>query len=606
MPGIRPGIRLCRWSCRTRTTTTTKAAPQIAPHEEACPKCEEIQEAITKRTIILTERPEDANIKKAFLQAINGLMNDVGGYVVIHADDPHFLDEFDKKVDKDLKKLIPDGSLFVDNFSRHFYEDDPHHVVFRVKHPRADLFLSTLEFHTYESLNSGKDVVTQLQMQSLVRNALTPVPGHELDPASGKENNNIPDKKLDQVPKQWLNETNESWDFTQDLEVKDGENHFQENVFRQAKDINLGTKLDKLAKEKYLREGFIDTEKHPVSRVTDLVSHLWTKFDLPQYISLFSKNRDGGAVYFGIRETKKRADTGSGTKKPQASKEQNGSGSQTKKGKIGTVFICNRFKLTREERIETAKIIKEKVKGTMSWFGDSASDPGINTLFHLVNPRNSTQTKSNQSGDQGQKEPDEQDGPKAKSSGDSKTEAESEKHRDDRQVQVTEAEGNTNGKDFRVTERERDGKGEVKEAVKWGNDEETGLREGKKGDGTTETKDKRDDGASGSTDNEKKGSGESGLAASLESGTLVTYGTEPQGKENVSNDWCVIEVKVYYYHGVIFTIKEGPEAYIYDKTTKNAKEIPPGIWVKKMQEAAQSSDAGVDLKFFGAQIVTVE
>ncbi|KAK7089511.1 hypothetical protein V1264_024422 [Littorina saxatilis] len=191
-----------------------------------------------------------------FLRMVNALLNQGGGVIYIHSK-PHLLAFWDEQIDNDLMELVPDDTLFDNNFERRVITGE-NHVIFRVKPGHRPC--STRDFHSKVSLNKGLTDPTHPQMRRLLKVDRQP-----------PDNTDPPDQIVTPSALQ------------QGAVIR-----FQENVYTQAKVVQQN-KLSRV---------------RAATPVTKLVNYWWNELKLPLYIAAFTKQRHGGSFFLGLREEK--------------------------------------------------------------------------------------------------------------------------------------------------------------------------------------------------------------------------------------------------------------------------------------------------------------
>lgn len=190
-----------------------------------------------------------------FLKMVNTLCNEGGGFVLIHTEQ-QYLTFFDEQVDDRLMSMIPDGSMFDENFRTKRVDDQ--HVSFQVL-PSNNRQLCVLDFHSTISLNKGRAKPDYRQMKHLLNRA-PPFSHYSL-----------------------------SSPFKAERLVRGDIVPFIETRNMQAKLI--------MDRDMELVSG--------TSRGEKLLSLSWEKLDLPDFISGFSKQKEGGHYCLGLEEEKK-------------------------------------------------------------------------------------------------------------------------------------------------------------------------------------------------------------------------------------------------------------------------------------------------------------
>ena len=201
-----------------------------------------------------------------FLKIINAMLNEGHGILCVHTSTPHLLGPFDEAVNKRMFSLIPDDTLFDDNFERHF--KDKEHVIFRVR-PRRRPF-STCCFNTKLSTDTGLVDPTPGQMRYFLK----------------KQSETHPDQQDSEIPEQ-----DTTLIFTEGEEVKVSIGNtdivFQESIRTQAKQMPQ------------MSEG--DRKKWSYGNILRFFEE---KNRLQKYITAFSKLKTGGSIFWGVSEQK--------------------------------------------------------------------------------------------------------------------------------------------------------------------------------------------------------------------------------------------------------------------------------------------------------------
>ena len=292
--------------------------------------------------------------KTEFLTNLNALLNDGGGVMCLHVKDPHLLGAFEQSVNLAMAALVPDDTMFEDNFER--YLKDKNHVIFRVIQNSRPL--STYSFNTKVSYDKGLENPTHGQMKYYLKRKW------DEDEAPADTNTN-------------------DYTFKEGEEVKVPSGVFQENMNIQAKTIPDAVRGENEKISKLVTE-FFDKDN-------------WSTY-LPKYITAFSKLKRGGSILLGVSEHKDevlkwtRVDQSEKNElltlhKPEFDlwKDKDGlyfvaTGSPEAKGNAQTVeFRCQGIVLTREEQEELSRCIKSKVKDEMLWEPVGESSTGSRT-----------------------------------------------------------------------------------------------------------------------------------------------------------------------------------------------------------------------------------
>ena len=335
----------------------------------ACQTCQDMKQRQLYGTTVVFEKDDLIDLpsgnskekkeikegkKKEFLTNLNALFNDGGGIMCLHVKDPHMLGAFEKSVNLAMAALVPDDTMFEDNFERHL--KDKNHVIFRVKQNSRPL--STFSFNTKVSYDKGVETPTHGQMKYYLK------------------------KKWDEDEAPAGTNTND-YRFRKGDEVKVPSGVFQENMNIQAKTIP-GTVRGKNEKISKLVTEFFNKDN-------------WSKY-LPKYITGFSKLRRGGSILLGVTEHKDEVLKWTRVEEPEKTelltlhkpefdlwKDKNGlylvaTGSPEAKENAETgEFRCQGIVLTKEEQEELSERIKRKVRDEMLWEPVGESSTGSRT-----------------------------------------------------------------------------------------------------------------------------------------------------------------------------------------------------------------------------------
>ena len=221
----------------------------------------ELQKDIFEPPVTKSKKTLKRQKVEEFLKAATALMNVGRGLVCIHTQIGHFLGLFDEQIDSKLNTMIPDGSLFHENFERYF--EDNEHVFFRVQ-PRERGMVS-LSSNTKISLNVGIVEPSHHQLKMFL-------------------------EKIESQPSPAAEPRQNSMAFELGVEVGISPGVFQEDYRVQAKSIPEKLRL---------------RDPSNPGRVQQLADYMWKEMSLPSYISAFSKVVGGGMVLYGVVEEKR-------------------------------------------------------------------------------------------------------------------------------------------------------------------------------------------------------------------------------------------------------------------------------------------------------------
>ena len=207
---------------------------------------------------------------------MNALLNVGSGAVCIHIADPFRLGFFDEAVNQKMLKLIPDDTLFHENFERHYHDDN--HVIFRVI--QRERPFSTHSFNTRVLTDTGFTDPTHGQIRHFL-SRMTEATGQKRK-AENRKQRAVPSEKLtfEKDEAVLIEKTDENG--------KKKSIPFQESMGAQAKAI----------KNEIFRE-------RGQQLVSGLVSYCLDDLGAHNYMSAFSKLPTGGSLYIGVFEEKK-------------------------------------------------------------------------------------------------------------------------------------------------------------------------------------------------------------------------------------------------------------------------------------------------------------
>ena len=264
---------------------------------------------------MVSDNQKDKPKLRQFYKGINSLLNQKGGCLVIHAESTENLDTFHQKVDGKLCSLIPDHSLYTDVYDFSFL--DAQHIVYRVRPLQAGRLYSVLDFHSRTSLNSGRGLLTPFQAAQIL----------------ATEKRGVKRKRGVSVSEQGV-----SVRFTAKQQALDSDGRpLHESSTVEAKAVQ---------------------ENKP-----QLADHCWHNLHLPEYISAFAKNQDGGSIYFGLKEIDFAASP----------------------GKLKAVILVpEEVDFTSAERLSFKQNIFERVRDEMAYVGTSSPSNPIEVIFHKV------------------------------------------------------------------------------------------------------------------------------------------------------------------------------------------------------------------------------
>ena len=293
-----------------------------------------------------------------FLRAMNALLNQGSGEVIVHADKLELLNFFDEQVDDKLQKMVTDETCFTDNFERITYDEK--HIVFRVipKHRR----LSTLVANTTLSLDRGKAVPSQAQLRNL-------------GDCASEEQEDAPVNNRDT------------------LILENGQQVFVANSKRR---VPFQESRNMQAK-RMVRNDAVG------NKVEQFTEDCWKTLCLAEYISAFSKLQGGGSVYLGLKEEKIDGEKEWREMEEREYKDRlrvNGPRWKVWKNDnaccvaeesdvpVQTVqtgkVICEGVSLSEDERRLLSEGIKTRVEKEMLWLSRFPSPFPVKVLFHEI------------------------------------------------------------------------------------------------------------------------------------------------------------------------------------------------------------------------------
>ncbi|KAK7465113.1 hypothetical protein BaRGS_00037692, partial [Batillaria attramentaria] len=315
--------------------------------------------------------------KSIFFKSVNALLNCGGGAIFIHAE-TRILHFFDDQVDDTLMKMVPDDSVFEENFEQKVL--DQNHVVFRVKPGHRPL--STWSFNTKLSLNKGLIDPNHYQMRRLLSKIGTAVDQAPDYTHSSNIRALYPAKRGErmrfQVPQS----------DTDDDQQKSRILWFHENSSIQAKALADAS----------------------VTNGTGMLNYLWSglKQPLPHFITAFSKQDQGGSVFLGIKEEKliKPAwhavenmeglasvfeterifwKTAQQEKNPKVLYFAKPEDAQKKEEQTGC-FECEGVPLTEDDKASMVDLLKKNLEKDLLWYPKAPESAPVELKFHPVQP----------------------------------------------------------------------------------------------------------------------------------------------------------------------------------------------------------------------------
>lgn len=299
-----------------------------------------------------------------FFTMVNVLMNQGGGVIYIHSAQD-LLGFWDDQVDEDLMNMVPDDTLFQQNFERHMLNDK--HVAFRVKPRDSAGIVSTRDFKSKVSLNKGLVDPNHGQMRHLIRNFQSTY-----------------DKSMD--------------DDSDRLS-------FDPKTFNRGKKVSFHESLSMQAKVVDARKLEKATGRDTASK---LLNYWWKELKLPKYIAAFSKQPNGGSFFLGLREEKIEKGTRwklmesmtglgpvFGTERQFWEDDKNEGDRQvfhlakmehvpTYETKTG-LFVCEGVRLSKSDHTNLEEKMKQQLKTHMLWYPGLRSDfSPVSLDFHEV------------------------------------------------------------------------------------------------------------------------------------------------------------------------------------------------------------------------------
>ena len=278
--------------------------------------------------------------ESTFLKHVNAFMNtEGGGFIVIHVNEPHLLDEFDNIVSKHMRKLIVDCRQFSEQFERSF-KANKNHIQIRIMPRVPNTPISTLNLDKIKtSLDSCIESCTQGEVLQLVKKASKDSQG------------------------EWLTQYELQMNqFKNNEEVKPEFGVFQESAHIQAKGTD--SKQDDTCLD---------------------IAHYWKGKKVRDFISACSSVPHGGIHYTGIQELKivqeKQPKKGSQKKYGQA---KTGSPEKIVKKATGKKFVAKGYIIHSDKREEMYQKLKENVTRKMTWIGKTMPTNPVNLVFHPV------------------------------------------------------------------------------------------------------------------------------------------------------------------------------------------------------------------------------
>ena len=308
---------------------------------------------------LVSDNQKDKPKLRQFYKGINSLLNQKGGCLVIHARSTAKLDVFHQKVDGKLCSLIPDHSLYTDVYDFSFLDDQ--HIVYRVRPLQAGRLYSVLDFRSRTSLNSGRGVLTPFQAAQILATEKRGVK-RKREVSVSEQDVSVSEQEVSVSEREVSVSEREVSVSEQGVSVSEQE--VSVSVSEQEVSARFTAKQQALSSDgRPLHESSTVEAKAVQENKPQLADHCWYNLHLPEYISAFAKNQDGGSIYFGLKEIDFAASPG----KPKA-----------------VILVPEEVDLTPAERRSFKENIFERVKNEMAFVGTSSPSNPIDIIFHDV------------------------------------------------------------------------------------------------------------------------------------------------------------------------------------------------------------------------------
>ncbi|KAK7096521.1 hypothetical protein V1264_005807 [Littorina saxatilis] len=225
--------------------------------------CVNIQGDIFQASASTADKKKRPTVVETFLKVVNALFNEGCCVLCLHANKPDldFVGDFTEQVDDKVNYMFVDGVLFDEKIKQAIdICTRPLRLIYRVVSTKSELPVF-LNYNTKVSLDKGLTDLAPKQFQTFFHKVKTRRPPEQTTTKRASKTN--------------------TFKFIENKEVT-GKCPFKETRNQQAKSV----------------------PKQYTGNIKRLTKFMWEHLKLPQYISAFSKNVDGGSVFFGFVEKK--------------------------------------------------------------------------------------------------------------------------------------------------------------------------------------------------------------------------------------------------------------------------------------------------------------
>ena len=322
--------------------------------------------------MVLDRDLSDSLFLQKFSKSVNALLNSKSGYIIIHAEQIHYLDFIDKKIDPCLRQMLPEKLCYHDVFKRYTHEDGKH-IVYFVDHSSQIRPLSIHTPYTKVSLNCGLENANQREVMCLLGRAW---PSEELQQqGSGDQEPEVSEEQRAGIRETGHDEEEDmetretGHDEEEDMETSDAFDRRDLFMLNLAKGKEIKYKESSFAEDFRMQAKEHNKDLRNGCSVDQAFDYLWDKRSLRHYICAFSSVPGGGSVYLGIKEYK--------------SKEQ----IQTDRGDKQTIqltkFVCQGVDLNELHKRNLKEHIKRKLSD-MVCIGSQKPGNQLEVRFHAV------------------------------------------------------------------------------------------------------------------------------------------------------------------------------------------------------------------------------